>query len=43
MWGSTDHGGDPSQAPSFSLTVYSNAYAFAALKEDGSLTSWGNA
>jgi alpha-tubulin suppressor-like RCC1 family protein len=28
--------------PAYEAKVYSNAFAFAALKADGSITAWGN-
>jgi alpha-tubulin suppressor-like RCC1 family protein len=50
-WGNPAYGGDPTysqykiQSGSISsnvIAVYSNAYAFAALKSDGSVVVWGN-
>jgi transcription elongation factor len=40
-WGSSNHGGTGAPLSGSYTKIYSNGYAFAALKADGSITTWG--
>jgi hypothetical protein len=41
-WGQNDYGGSDPSLSSGVLTIFSNRYAFAALKSDGSVKAWGD-
>jgi hypothetical protein len=40
-WGDSNNGGTSALSESGYTKIYSNLYAFAALKADGSITAWG--
>ena len=40
-WGYPDYGGSGAPTDNGYISIYSNVFAFAALKPDGSITSWG--
>jgi hypothetical protein len=42
MWGGSGHGDTSAPSNGIYTKVYSNAFAFAALKADGSITAWGD-
>jgi hypothetical protein len=41
-WGRPDTGGTDAPDGNGYTKIYSNVYAFAALKADGSITAWGD-
>jgi hypothetical protein len=43
VWGDSDYGGSGAPYDKDYTEIYSNSYAFVALKADGSITAWGKA
>jgi hypothetical protein len=41
-WGNSNNGGTSALSESGYTKIYSNLYAFAALKADGSIAAWGS-
>jgi hypothetical protein len=42
VWGGSGHGDTSAPSNGVYTKVYSNTFAFAALKADGSITAWGD-
>jgi hypothetical protein len=43
VWGDSDYGGSGAPYDKDYTEIYSNSFAFVALKADGSITAWGKA